>query len=179
MADAVETQPKLPVRATWRTFLWLLLPLALLFIAIAWIAASDPLRGFGNGAPAVEALTYERTILNESGIQILVRAGGSDALSIAQVQVDDAYWNFIQDPPGPIDRGSTAWLRLAYPWVLGEAHAVRLVTNTGMTFDHAIEVAVPTPTRDNISLTAQAVLGAFVGILPVAVGLGGLDTSDE
>ena len=171
MADAVETQPKLPVRATWRTFLWLLLPLALLFIAIAWIAASDPLRGFGNGAPAVEALTYERTILNESGIQILVRAGGSDALSIAQVQVDDAYWNFIQDPPGPIDRGSTAWLRLAYPWVLGEAHRVNVVTSTGTTFEHEIAVAVPTPTATAGQLWPQALIGIIVGVLPVAIGL--------
>ena len=171
MADAVETQPKLPVRATRRTFLWLLLPLALLFIAIAWIAASDPLRGFGNGAPAVEALTYERTILNESGIQILVRAGGSDALSIAQVQVDDAYWNFIQDPPGPIDRGSTAWLRLAYPWVLGEAHRVNVVTSTGTTFEHEIAVAVPTPTATAGQLWPQALIGIIVGVLPVAIGL--------
>lgn len=171
MADAVETQPKLPVRATWRTFLWLLLPLALLFIAIAWIAASDPLRGFGNGAPAVEALTYERTILNESGIQILVRAGGSDALSIAQVQVDDAYWNFIQDPPGPIDRGSTAWLRLAYPWVLGEAHRVNVMTSTGTTFEHEIAVAVPTPTATAGQLWPQALIGIIVGVLPVAIGL--------
>ncbi|TIX03711.1 MAG: metal transporter, partial [Mesorhizobium sp.] len=75
------------------------------------------------------------------------------------------------DPPGPIARGSTAWITLPYPWVLGEAHAINVVTSTGTTFGHEIAVAVPTPTRDSLSLVAQAVLGAFVGILPVAIGL--------
>lgn len=155
----------------WLHLFWIALPLGVLGLAIAWLISSDLLSTFRNGAPPVENLTFERTILGPEGIRILVRAGGSEPMAIAQVQVDDAYWQFTQEPPGSIARGDTAWIALSYPWVLGEAHAVRLVTNTGMTFDHAIEVAVPTPTRDNISFTAQAVLGAFVGILPVAIGL--------
>ena len=92
-------------------------------------------------------------------------------MTIAQVQVDDAYWQFAQDPPGPIARGATAWLHLPFPWVLGEAHAVNVVTSTGATFEHEIAVAVPTPARDSGQLVSQAMLGAFVGIVPVAIGL--------
>ena len=69
-------------------------------------------------------------------------------MTIAQVQVDDAYWQFTQDPPGPIARGATAWIQVPFPWVLGEAHAVNIVTNTGATFEHEIAVAVATPTAD-------------------------------
>lgn len=172
MTDIAQSPSAEPARnPRWLNLLWIAVPLAVLGLAIAWLISTDPLSSFRNGAPPVENLTFERTILGSEGIQMLVRAGGSEPMTIAQVQVDDAYWQFRQEPPGQIARGDTAWIELSYPWVLGEAHAVRLVTNTGMTFDHAIEVAVPTPTRDNISLTAQAVLGAFVGILPVAVGL--------
>ena len=153
------------------SLIWIALPLAVLGLAIAWLLSADPLASFRNGAPPVENLTFERTILGNDGIRILVRAGGSEPMTIAQVQVDDAYWQFTQDPPGPIARGSTAWLALRYPWVLGEAHAVNIVTSSGTTFEHEIAVAVPTPTRDSLSLAAQAVLGAFVGILPVAIGL--------
>ncbi|CAN7711016.1 ZIP family metal transporter [Mesorhizobium sp. LjNodule214] len=151
--------------------LWVALPLVVLGLAIAWLVSSDPLSSFRNGAPAVENLTFERTILGADGIRVLVRAGGSEPMTIAQVQVDDAYWQFTQDPPGPIARGATAWISLPYPWVLGEAHAINVVTSTGTTFGHEIAVAVPTPTRDSLSFAAQAVLGAFVGILPVAIGL--------
>ena len=47
-----------------------------------------------HGAPPVENLTFERRILNDSGLHLLVRAGGSEPMTIAQVQVDDAYWTF-------------------------------------------------------------------------------------
>ena len=60
---------------------------------------------------------------------------------------------------------------MPFPWVLGETHNVTFVTNTGATFDHEIAVAVPTPVATSGSLWSQAILGAFVGILPVAIGL--------
>lgn len=151
--------------------LWIAVPLAVLALAVVWLVATNPLAAFRNGAPPVENLTFERTILGPDGIRVLVRAGGSEAMNIAQLQVDDAYWQFVQDPPGPLDRGASAWISVPYPWVLGEAHAVKIVTNTGATFDHEIAIAVPTPTRDSMSFVSQAVLGAFVGILPVAIGL--------
>ena len=149
----------------------LLLPVLFMAAAIAWFLAADPLRSFDNGAPPVENITFERTILDDQGLRLLVRAGGSEPMRIAQVQVDDAYWQFTQEPPGPLARGSTAWLRLPFPWVLGEAHAVTVVTNTGTTFSHDIAVAVPTPQASGSALLAQAMLGIAVGILPVALGL--------
>lgn len=160
-----------PARPTAVRFLLVLLPLAAILGSFVWIASLDPLRGFNNGAPPVEALTVERTILDETGIQVLVRAGGSAPITIAQVAVDDAYWTFTQDPAGNIPRGAAAWVRIPYPWVLGEAHVVRFVTRTGVTFDHVIPVAVPTPKATGGQLRLQAVVGAIVGLLPVALGL--------
>ncbi|RWM73324.1 MULTISPECIES: metal transporter [Mesorhizobium] len=151
--------------------LWLILPLAALGLAITWLLVSDPLRNFGNGAPPVESLTFERTILSSDGIRVLVRAGGSEPMTIAQVQVDDAYWQFTQEPAGPLGRGATAWIHLPFPWVLGEAHAINIVTNTGATFEHEIAVAVSTPTRDAGNLASHALLGALVGLVPVAIGM--------
>jgi zinc transporter ZupT len=139
--------------------------------AFVWIASLDPLRSFNNGAPPLEALTVERTILDENGIGLLVRAGGSEAMVIAQVAVDDAFWAFTQDPPGSIARGNTVWIRIPYPWVLGEAHLVNLLSNTGTAFEHEIAVAVPTPKATASQLYILALVGAIVGLLPVALGL--------
>jgi zinc transporter ZupT len=151
--------------------LWIVVPLSLFALAAVWLVAADPLRAFNNGAPPVENLTFERRILNGAGLHILVRAGGSEPMTIAQVQVDDAYWTFTQDPPGELARLSTAWIHVPFPWVLGEAHAVKVVSRTGATFEHEIPVAVPTPEAQANQLIPQALLGAFVGILPVAIGL--------
>lgn len=160
-----------PTRPTAIRLLLVLLPLAAILGSFVWIASLDPLRSFNNGAPPVESLTVERTILDQTGIQILVRAGGSEAMQIAQVAVDDAYWTFTQSPPGPIARGSTVWVQIPYPWVLGEAHHVALVSNTGTVFGHEIAVAVPKPKATAGQFRMQALVGALVGLLPVALGL--------
>lgn len=171
MTDLANNSPTESTRLRRAYLLWIAVPLAVLALAIGWLVSTDPLSGFRNGAPPVEAITFERTILDGNGLRMLVRAGGSQPMTIAQVQVDDAYWQFTQEPSGPLARGDTAWISVPFPWVLGEAHAINIVTNTGATFGHEITVAVPTPTRDTISFTSQALLGAFVGVLPVAIGL--------
>jgi zinc transporter ZupT len=150
---------------------WLALPIAVLAAAVAWIFMANPLGGLNNGAPPIEKLTFERTILDNDGVHLLVRAGGSEPMTIAQVQVDDAYWQFSQNPPGAIARGSTAWLNLAFPWNLGDSHKVVVVTRSGATFDHEIAVAVATPTATAGQLQLQAVVGIIVGIVPIAIGL--------
>lgn len=165
------TAPAGTAPRNWARWGWLALPLLALAAALAWIVTTDPMRGFNAGAPPVEALTFERTILDDSGMHFQVRAGGSEPMTIAQMQVDDAYWLFTQDPPGEIARGATAWIHIPYPWVLGEAHMVVALTNTGTAFEHEIAVAIPTPKASPGQLIPQAIVGMIVGILPVAIGL--------
>jgi zinc transporter ZupT len=151
--------------------LWLLVPLIALAVAGAALYLWDPLQAFDTGAPPIEKLTFERVVLDSGGVHLKIRAGGSEPMTIAQVQVDEAYWTFTQDPPGRLARVASAWLHIPYPWVLGEKHEIKLVTNTGATFKHEIEVAVPTPRPSGRALLMQAIVGVFVGIVPVAIGL--------
>lgn len=169
--NVMETKKTSAPARSGLTLIWIVLPLLALAAAIAWIFVADPLGRLDNGAPPVENLTFERTILNDRGLQLLVRAGGSEPMTIAQVQVDAAYWTFTQSPPGEIARGSSVWLNIDFPWNLADTHAVTVVTNTGASFDHEIAVAVPTPTATSGQLWMQALVGIIVGVVPVAIGL--------
>ncbi len=146
---------------------------SLLAGAVAWLVVADPLRGFDNGAPPVENLTFERTILDDDGIHLLVRAGGSEPMTIAQVQVDDAYWHVHAGSAGRdrarrARRGSTCRI----PGCSARRISIKVVTNTGATFEHEIAVAVPTPdARRSASFGRRRCVGIFVGIVPVAIGL--------
>ena len=154
-----------------RAWLWAVLPLALLAGLIWLFLATDPLRPLGVTAPPIEQLTVERTVLDDDGIELFVRADGSEPLTLAQVQVDGAYWEFTQTPQGPLGRLETARLRIPYPWVKGELHEITLLTRTGVTFGHTIEVAEPTPQPTVRRALAFALLGLYVGIVPVTLGL--------
>jgi ZIP family zinc transporter len=147
-------------------------PFAALLLLVAAFFAYEPLRKpFGGEPPPVEELTVERTVLDERGIALRVRAGGTEPISIAQVQVDGAYWRFIQDPSGALPRLSGAWISIPYPWVEGETHKILFITRTGVTFEHEIEVAWPTPKVDAQSFGRLTLAGLFLGVLPIALGM--------
>lgn len=153
--------------------LWLaaLVPLVLLAGLLALIAAWDPTAAVRGDLPPVERLSFQRVELRPEGIVVAVLNDGPDPSTIAQVQVDDAYWAFTADPAGPLRHLQRARLTIPYPWVAGETHLVRLVTATGVTFDHEIAVAVETPRPGARFLGIFALIGLYVGVLPVALGL--------
>ena len=148
----------------------ILLPVALIAGLVAVFLTAQPFDYLGKGAPPVESLSVEHVRLDGAGIHATVRAAGSEPMVIAQVQVDGAYRIFAQDPAGPIGYLKTARLDIPYPWIAGEAHHLVFLTSTGAGFEHSIDVAVATPGTTLDDLFGLAMVGLFVGIVPVLIG---------
>lgn len=148
-----------------------LLPLALLAGLLAWIVETDPVGSLRGGAPPVEDLVFERVELSDGLIRATVVNNGPDPVRIAQVMVDQAYWSFDAEPGGALPHLGRAVVDVHYPWVEGEAHELVLVTSTGLTVAHEIEVALETPRPSGRFLGLFALVGLYVGVLPVALGL--------
>lgn len=152
-------------------WVWALIPVALL-LALLWaVVELDPTRAIRGEAPPIEELVFQRVKLDDSGITVTVLNDGPDPVTIAQVQVDEAYWHFTQDPPGDLAHLDQVRIWIPYPWVDGEAHEVRLISATGVTFDHEIAVAVRTPTPNPRFFKVFALIGLYVGVIPVFLGL--------
>lgn len=151
---------------------WLLgaLPLVLAGLAIGGFAAlGGP--GLGERAgPPVEELAFERTVLRPGEIVLHVRNDGPDAVTVAQVMVNDAFTQFSMDGQ-KVGRLGSREIAIQYPWVEGEPYEVALLTSTGATIAHEIEVAVETPDTDVGFLGLLALLGVYVGVIPVALGM--------
>jgi zinc transporter ZupT len=157
---------------TLRVPVWVLglVPLLLVVGGIALFMALDaPGLGERRGPPA-EELAVERTVLSPGAIELTVRNDGPDAVSVAQVVVNDAFAQF-SGADDPIGRLETATVRVTQPWVEGEAYEVALVTSTGGTIVHEIPVAVETPSADVGFFGLMALLGVYVGVIPVALGM--------
>jgi ZIP family zinc transporter len=122
--------------------------------------------------PPVEKLVVERAVLGSQGIQLTVLNDGPDPVTIAQVTVDDAYWAFTaRDNRTHLAHLGRTKLDIPYPWVAGEAHLIKVMTSTGTTFEHEIPVAVRTPSAEPKQLAAFTLIGLYVGVIPVALGL--------
>ena len=149
-----------------------LLPLALLAGLVSFIVWSGPAEAVrGDDYPPIEELTFQRVMLGDAGIIATVLNDGPDPVTIAQVQVDDAYWEFSADPGAELGHLDRAVLTIPYPWVQGDTHVVRILTSSGVTFDYEVAVAVQTPQPDGRYFAVFTLIGLYVGVLPVAIGL--------
>jgi zinc transporter ZupT len=150
---------------------WALLPLALL-AALAIIVARGGLLDFLRaGAPPVEELSVERVTLEPGIIRLSVANGGPDPVTVAQVTVDEAFWTFTVEPGATVGRLGRATVEIPYPWVENETHKVGLLTSTGLVFEHEIAVARESPRLDGRFFGIFSLIGLYVGILPIAIGL--------
>jgi zinc transporter ZupT len=155
-----------------RRLLLALLPLVLLGALLALIIRSGPADAVrGENFPPVERLTFQRVTLEPGAIVARVMNDGPDDIAIAQVQVDDAFWTFTADNGMALRHLGQTRLRIPYPWVEGEAHVVRVLTSTGTAFEHEIPVAVETPTPNLRFFGAFTLIGLYVGVIPVVIGL--------
>lgn len=128
--------------------------------------------GIERAVPPIEELTIERIELPAPHrIRIHVVNGGPDPVTIHQVAVDDAIWSFSIEPSPMIGRLSSATVEIPYPWVEGEAHEVLLISRNGVTFSGEIEVATQTPQATAGWFLRLALLGFYVGIIPIVLGL--------
>lgn len=149
-----------------------LLPVALLAVLVAVFLRFDPTQAFRTAFPPVEELTIERVSFPEAGrLRIHVVNGGPEAVTIAQVMIDEAYWRFTMDEHATLSRLRDATLEVDYPWVEGEPHVIRLITSTGVTFDHEVAVATVSPRPNARYLTTFGLLGLYAGVVPVLLGL--------
>ena len=159
-------------RATGRAPLWTLVCGVIAIIA----AALTALAVFGGQTlpertgPPVEQLAVERAVLSPGVIEVVVRNTGPDPVQVAQVFVNDAYVDFT-GPAEPIGRLASRTLALDYPWITGQPYTVSMLTSTGLVIEHVIPAAVATPVPQPGFFGLMALLGTYVGVIPVLLGM--------
>ncbi|MDP9067310.1 MAG: ZIP family metal transporter [Actinomycetota bacterium] len=163
MATATTTAHRLP---TWVTAA---IPLAAIALLIIVFLALNPI-GTLREVPPVEAVAVERTVLNENEIILSIRNDGPDPVTIAQVLVNEAYNDFAITN-STLARLESATVRIPYPWEEGLPIGIALVTSTGGLVEHEIEVASLTPEPDVNTFVIYGLLGVYIGVIPVAIGL--------
>jgi ZIP family zinc transporter len=148
-----------------------LLPLLGLGVLLALIV----LNGAGIGredVPPVEDLTVNSvTMPSEGQFVVNVTNGGPDPVTIEQVSVNEALWDFEAEPSNTIEPRRSAAITIPYPWVEGEAYGIGLLSETGVTFEGEVPLAVLTPGFSADTFGRYALIGFYVGVIPVSLGL--------
>ncbi len=144
-------------------------PLAVLAVAIGLFVLLDAPGLDRIGVPQ-EELSVERTVLKPGEIELHVRNEGADPVRVRQVIVNDGFAAFTQSDD-QIGRLGGSKIDVDYPWIEGQDYEVILLTETGATADHAITAATETPGADLSFYGLMALIGLYVGVIPVAIGM--------
>jgi zinc transporter, ZIP family len=156
---------------SWR--LWAFVPLVLLTAVVALFTASGgSITGLvGENPPPADEFDIRRVEFHPGEIRIRVTNPQRDDLTIASVTVDDAIVPFDVDGPQTLGRLRSSEIIVQYDWVPEEPITVGVTSSTGIETTEEIAAAVQTPRASARSFFGYALIGALVGIVPVALGL--------
>ncbi len=120
--------------------------------------------------PPIEELAVERAELAPGEVALTVRNTGPDPVSVAQVAVNDGFVDFGPDDR-KIERLGSERLLLDFPWQEGQPILISMLTSTGLVIEHSIPAAAETPRPDAGFFGLMTLLGTYVGIVPVILGM--------
>jgi ZIP family zinc transporter len=157
--------------ARWR--LWALLPLLALVAVVALFGAtgSSVLDLLGRTPPPADAFDVRRVEFHPGVIEIHVTNPQPEDLTIALVTVDDAIVPFEVDGSPTLERLRTRTITVHHDWVEDEPIAVGITSSTGIQTTHEVAAAVETTGPNAKSFLGFGIVGFFVGVVPVALGL--------
>jgi ZIP family zinc transporter len=155
----------------WR--LWALVPIVLLVGAVSLVAAtsSSLVELIRENPPQADEFEIRRVTFEPGEIRIRVTNPQQDDLTIAAVTVDDAIVPFELDGPATLDRLRSSTVVVPYDWVDGEPISVGVTSSSGIQTTEEIAAAVETPAVTGTSILGYGLIGFFVGVVPVALGL--------
>lgn len=148
-----------------------LLPLLLLGFLLMSFLKFGPLGVFEAVVPPIEKLFIERVIFKPENIQMEVLNDGPQELTVAQLLINDVLWKFEMSPFTTLEPLQRATVDIDYPWTDGDPLSFTLISSNGVTFDKDVDVAFLTPTFDFLYLKSFVLLGLYVGVIPILLGL--------
>jgi zinc transporter, ZIP family len=155
----------------WRA--WALLPVVLLALIVgAFVTSGDRLLDLvGRNPPPADEFDIRRVEFKPGEIKIRVTNPQQDDLTIASVTVDDAIVPFSVDGDRELGRLRSATIVVPFDWVEDDPITVGVTSSTGIETVEEVAAAVETPEASVKSALGYGLIGFFVGVVPVALGL--------
>jgi ZIP family zinc transporter len=125
----------------------------------------------GKSPPPADEFDVRRVELHPGEIRIRVTNPQRDDLTIATVAVDDAIVPYTLDGPRTLGRLRSSTIVVPYDWVEDDPLAIGVTSSSGIQTVHEIAAAVETPGVSGRRFLGLGVIGALVGVLPIALGL--------
>jgi len=122
------------------------------------------------GVPLPE-ISMELVDFVDSEIQVTVRNTGPIPVEVVMADINDRIQPSAIEPDRFLERYETALVRIPFEWNEAEPYLIGLTIEDGTRFEKEIEAAAPALKPDLELFGLFAVIGTYVGIIPVMIGL--------
>ena len=146
-----------------------IIPFVFVILMVAYIfGPGSELLDLGIPLPEV---TMEKVDFVDSEIQVTVRNTGPISVEIMMADVNDRIQPAAVEPDRFLERYETALVRIPFEWNEAEPYIIGITIEDGTRFEKEIEAAAPA-LEPNLELAGFfAIIGTYVGIIPVMIGL--------
>ena len=122
------------------------------------------------GVPLPE-ITIETVSFVDSEIQATVRNTGPIPVEVVMADVNDRIQPAAVEPDRFLERYETTLVRIPFEWNVAEPYVIGITIEDGTRFEKEIEAAAPALELNFDLAVFFAIIGTYVGIIPVMIGL--------
>lgn len=146
-----------------------IIPFVFVMLMVAYIFGSgSDLLDLGVSLPEI---TIEKVEFLDSEIRATVRNTGPLPVEVVMADVNDRIQPAAVEPDRFLERFETALVRIPFEWNQAEPYIIGITLEDGTRFEKEIEAAAPALTPDIELVGFFAIVGTYVGIIPVMIGL--------
>jgi zinc transporter ZupT len=146
-----------------------IIPFVFVILMMAYIfGPGAELLDFGVQLPEI---TIEKIDFIDSEIQATVRNTGPIPVEVVMADVNDRIHPAAVEPDGFLDRFETTLVRIPFEWNEAEPYIIGITIEDGTRFEKEVEAAAPALEVSLDLAIFFAIIGTYVGIIPVMIGL--------
>ena len=145
-------------------------PLIILAGMIYFLSSPFGQNLINTGVPLPE-VTIEKVEFHENQVVAFIRNTGPEQVTISQADINDRIQSAAIEPSQVLPRLSEAKVIIPFFWNTAEPYEVGITTSDGTRFSKVIDAAAPAPVPNINQFSVFAMLGVFVGVIPVLIGL--------
>ena len=146
-----------------------IVPFTFLVALIAYI--------FGPGSDLIDLgvslpeITIEKVEFLDLEIVVTIRNTGRIPVDVVMADVNDRIQPAAIEPDKHLERFENAVVRIPFSWNVAEPYLIGITTDDGTRFEKEVEAAAPS-LEPSLELAGFfAIIGTYVGIIPVMIGL--------
>jgi zinc transporter ZupT len=170
MMEREESNIRNTYRISKKTILFGVVPIIVIGAMIILLLNSPGIL-FQSSVKPLPQISIEKVQFSDRGVVAFVRNTGPSDTTIAQADVNDRIHPAAIEPSRILTRLADAKVIIPFVWNVGEPYKIGITTDDGTRFEKTVNSAAPAPRPTVQQASTFAIIGTYVGVIPVMMGL--------